>query len=79
MFDPVYGVLHAPDRRERFTNDLSKEPPRISMTPDFHAFANAGQALTRFHLECEACNEYSLDIELKPDVEPKEGPGGETR
>ena len=42
VFDYVYGILHAPDYRERFANDLAKELPRIPMAPDFHAFAGAG-------------------------------------
>ncbi|MCY4431162.1 MAG: hypothetical protein OXC11_12325 [Rhodospirillales bacterium] len=67
IFDYVYGVLHAPDYRARFGNDLTKELPRIPKAPDFHAFAAAGQALARLHLEYETCTEYPLREELKPD------------
>ena len=67
IFEYVYGVLHAPDYRERFANDLAKELPRIPMAPDFGAFADAGQALARLHLGYETCDEYALDIELKPE------------
>ena len=45
IFDYIYGVLHAPNYREQFANDLSKELPRIPFAPDFHAFAEAGKAL----------------------------------
>ena len=66
IFDYVYGILHAPDFRERFANDLSKQLPRVPMAPDFHAFADAGQTLARLHLKYEACDEYRMEIELGP-------------
>ena len=65
VFDYVYGVLHAPDYRIRFANDLSKELPRIPMAPDFHAFAVAGRRLAEFHLGYEACEEYPLEVESR--------------
>ena len=67
IFDYVYGVLHATDYRERFANDLAKDLLRIPMATDFHGFAAAGQALARLHLEYEACDEYPLETELKPE------------
>ena len=67
IFDYVYGVLHAPDYRERFANDLAKTLPRIPMAPDFWTFADAGRALSRLHLDYETCDPYPLDIELKPE------------
>ena len=72
IFDYVYGVLHAPDYRKRFANDLTKGLPRIPMAPDFYTFVDAGRALARLHLEYEDCSEYPLEIELKPDdVQPE--------
>ena len=41
IFDYVYGVLHAPDYRQRFANDLAKELPRVPFAPDFQAFVEA--------------------------------------
>ena len=67
IFDYVYGVLHAPDYRDRFGNDLAKDLPRVPKAPDFHAFASAGQALARLHLEYETCDEYPLETEVKSD------------
>ena len=61
IFNYVYGVLHALDYKERFANDLSKELPRIPLAPDFHAFADAGRALSELHLGYETCAEYPLD------------------
>ena len=45
IFNYVYGVLHAPDFRARFANDLAKSLPRIPFALDFQAFAQAGHAL----------------------------------
>lgn len=66
IFDYVYGVLHASDYCIRFANDLAKELPRVSLAPDFWAFADAGQTLARLHLKYETCDEYRVDIELGP-------------
>ncbi len=63
IFDYIYGILHAPDYRKRFANDLSKELPRIPMAPDFFVFANAGRDLAALHLGYETCEEYPLVIE----------------
>lgn len=62
IFDYAYGVLHAPDYRTRFANDLSKELPRVPMAPDFHAFAAAGCRLAELHLGYETCTEYPLEV-----------------
>ena len=50
IFDYVYGVLHAPEYRERFANDLSKDLPRVPLATEFHAFATAGRELAALHL-----------------------------
>ena len=63
IFDYIYGVLHAPDFRARFANDLAKELPRIPFTADFRAFADAGRALARLHLGYEACRRHPLQVE----------------
>ena len=51
----IYGVLHAPDSRERFGTDLRLSLPRIPLAEDFWAFADAGAALADLHLN------YHLD------------------
>ncbi len=73
IFDYIYGVLHAPVYRKRFSNDLSKELPRIPFAPDFRTFAAAGHELARIHLGYESCEEYPLKMhcertgELRPE------------
>ena len=64
IFDYVYGILHAPNYRKEFANDLSKMIPRIPYAPDFRAFAEAGNALADLHLNYETCQQYpNLSVE----------------
>ena len=71
IFDYVYGILHAPDYRKRFANDLAKDLPRVPFAADFHAFAKAGRALATLHLGYETCQEYPLNVEFTQPKEPK--------
>ena len=50
--------------RERFVSDLAKGLPRIPMASEFYAFADAGRALAKLHLDYETCEEYSLQTEI---------------
>ena len=60
----LYGLLHAPDYRERYKADLSKDLPRIPLATDFGAFRDAGAALAQLHLGYETCPEYELLVEV---------------
>ena len=60
----LYGLLHAPDYRERFKADLSKDLPRIPFAPDFGAFRDAGAALAALHLGYETCPEHGLPVDV---------------
>ena len=64
IFDYTYGVLHAPDYRERFANDLAKGLPRVALpTPGtWRAFADAGSALGALHLGYETCARRPLRV-----------------
>ena len=67
FFYYVYGLLHSPDYRERFADDLRKSLPRIPIierVEDFMAFSKAGRALADLHLKYEdyACE---ADVEVK--------------
>ena len=62
----VYGLLHSPDYRERYADNLSKELPRIprvKTAADFWAFSQAGRKLAELHLNYETVEPYPLKIE----------------
>ena len=54
----IYGVMHAPDWRTRYANDLRKGLPRIPYADDFWAFAEAGRELIDLHVGYETCEPY---------------------
>ena len=60
----LYGLLHAPDYRERYKADLSKDLPRIPFAADFGAFRDAGTALAQLHVGYETCSKYELQEDL---------------
>ena len=66
----IYGFLHAPDYREKYRADLSKDLPRIPFAPDFGAFRDAGAQLAALHLGYETCPEYDLQVEVGPGSNP---------
>jgi predicted helicase len=65
LFYYIYGLLHSPDYRERFKNNLSKELPRIpavKTAADFWAFSKAGRALGDLHVNYETVDPYPIVI-----------------
>jgi predicted helicase len=72
LFYHVYGLLHAPDYREKFAADLRKMLPRIpcpARAADFWAFSDAGRALADLHLNYETIEPYPLQEVLTSTVE----------
>lgn len=66
IFYCVYGLLHSPDYRERFADNLGKELPRIprvKTAADFWAFSQAGRKLANLHLNYESVEPYPLKID----------------
>lgn len=61
IFYYVYGVLHSPEYRRRFANNLKKELPRIPLAKDFKAFMQAGRALADLHLNYETVDRYPVE------------------
>jgi predicted helicase len=63
IFAYVYGVLHHPQYREQYAENLKRELPRIPLVPNraqFEALCQAGYALLKLHLTYEQAKEYSL-------------------
>ena len=63
LFYYTYGVLHSPQWREAFANDLQKSHARIPMAAsgdDFRAFVAAGRALADLHVNYETVEPWPL-------------------
>jgi predicted helicase len=66
IFYYVYGLLHSPEYRERYADNLGKELPRIPCVPgavNFWAFSRAGRALAEQHLNFETAPIYPATID----------------
>jgi predicted helicase len=71
VFFYVYGLLHSPDYRERYADNLAKELPRIpcvKTAADFWAFSQAGRKLADLHLNYETVEPYPLTITVHGDA-----------
>ena len=56
LFYYIYGLLHSPEYRSRYADNLSKELPRIPAVKkfaDFMAYSKAGRELADWHLNYE--------------------------
>lgn len=63
LFYYIYGLLHSPDYRERFKNNLAKALPRIPAVKtfaDFAAFRDAGRGLGDLHVNFESVEPYMV-------------------
>ncbi len=71
VFHYVYALLHHPEYRIRFAENLKRELPRIPLcgkTADFHAFATAGRKLIGLHVHYEDQKAYPLRQVENPEV-----------
>ncbi len=61
IFYYIYGVLHSPEYRSTYANNLQKELariPRVATYEEFAAFEKAGRALAQLHVNYEAVKPY---------------------
>ena len=63
IFHYTYGLLHHPDYREKYQENLKRDLPHIPFTQDFWTFAKAGARLADLHVNYESQPEYA---KLKP-------------
>jgi len=77
IFYYVYGVLHHPEYRAKYAENLKRELPRIPLAKDFWGFSKAGKELCRLHVEYEKLEPHELkflenkDMPLSYRVEDK--------
>ncbi len=70
LFYYIYGLLHSPEYREKYADNLSKELPRIpavKTAADFRAFEKAGRDLARLHVDYEKVDLYPVELVTSPD------------
>ncbi|MGZ3663937.1 MAG: type ISP restriction/modification enzyme [Ktedonobacterales bacterium] len=63
IFDYVYGMLHHPQYRVRYSENLKHELPRIPLLParaEFDVLRQTGAALAKLHVGYETAPEYKL-------------------
>ena len=66
IFYYIYGLLHSPEYRERYADNLSKELPRIpcvKTAKDFWRFSQAGRDLAELHINYEAVEPYPVTLD----------------
>ncbi|MXW59336.1 MAG: hypothetical protein F4124_07675 [Acidimicrobiia bacterium] len=71
IWEYLYGVMHAPDWRERYKHDLQRNLPRVPLAADFEAFQAADRALMDLHVNYETVDEYPVTCLV--DEQPDEG------
>lgn len=66
IWEYLYGVMHAPDWRVKFENELQKNLPRIPLAPGgfdaFKIFQEAGRELFDLHVNYEIGPEADLEV-----------------
>ena len=65
LFYYVYGVLHSPDYRARYADNLRRQLPRVPLmkrAADFWAFVEAGRKLGDLHVNYETVEPYSVTL-----------------
>jgi predicted helicase len=60
IFYYLYGVLHHPEYRAKYAENLKRELPRIPWAKDFWEFSKAGKELARLHIEYEKLEPWPL-------------------
>ena len=64
-----YGILHHPDYRDKYQEDLKGSLPRIPLAKDFWVFAKAGKQLADLHINYESIPKYAgLTLKETPDM-----------
>jgi predicted helicase len=66
IFYYTYGLLHSPEYRERYADNLNKELPRIPCVKDataFWHFSQSGRNLAKLHIDYESIDKYPVTLD----------------
>ena len=58
IFFYVYALLHHPEYRERYADDLKKMLPHIPRAAGFHTYASVGRELAELHVNYEQVEQH---------------------
>ena len=67
IFNYTYAILHDPDYRRRYEQNLKQEFPRIPFYADFWQWADWGHDLAALHVGFEAAEPFGLTRNDQPD------------
>ncbi len=76
IFYYVYGVLHHPEYRAKYAENLKRELPRIPLAKDFWGFSKTGKELAGLHIEYESLEPWPLKFIETTAVAPGLIPAG---
>ncbi|MEC0581814.1 DEAD/DEAH box helicase family protein [Bacillus spizizenii] len=68
VFYYVYGILHSPEYKEKYRNDLKKALPRIPIVKEKEKFVAVGRELVELHLNYEKyydCKDFKVEFNSK--------------
>lgn len=68
IFHYIYAVLHKPEYRQRYAQNLRRSLPRIPFYPDFWKYAEIGKKLADLHINYEQAEEYPLEKIENPNL-----------
>lgn len=69
VFYYVYGVLHSPEYRKSYANDLKKGLPRIPVLKNKEKYVEIGQKLANLHLNYETIQPFT-DVVIEGKANP---------
>ena len=71
IFHYCYAVLHDPEYREKYAQNLKREFPRIPFYADFWQWAAWGEALMALHIGYESVTPFALSRSDVPDTKAR--------
>ncbi len=71
IFHYVYAVLHYPEYRQKYAQNLKRDFPRIPFYDDFWQWSNWGKQLIELHIHYETITPYPLKRVDKPLKNPE--------
>ena len=74
IFNYVYGVLHNPEYRKKYEQNLKRDFPRIPFYEDFWKWEHWGQQLMELHLNYETAARYQVTRRDQPLKNPQAVP-----